>query len=89
MNAAMASMIALEGITCAKCSAAIEVPDVPDNAVVSPYAYYSECRQVYCGSCALSNKYQMALGCSCSGRASCLLQPLSPTMVQRCTMVDV
>ncbi|RYP12624.1 hypothetical protein DL767_011159 [Monosporascus sp. MG133] len=79
----VASEFALGGTNCAECGNIISVPDTVDKADPSPSAYYSECRKLFCPSCAALNLNQSVPDCSCDSAVICTLQPLSSFLVQR------
>ncbi|KAI1496313.1 SNF2 family N-terminal domain-containing protein [Biscogniauxia marginata] len=83
IEAIVASEVALGGVKCAECQNAINIPDTLVSVKVSSYAYYSNCRRVYCKFCAELKSYQITTGCGCAGSPSpCLLGALSPALVQ-------
>lgn len=82
VNTAVASEVALGGTACKECSQIIDIPDSPSTADTSPYAYYSDCCNLYCSSCAELSNYQTAMGCSCCKESPCVLRLLSPKVVQ-------
>ncbi|KAJ8130818.1 hypothetical protein O1611_g2809 [Lasiodiplodia mahajangana] len=79
----VASELALGGMACGGCDEIIDRPDMLSAAVISPYAYYSDCCKLYCSSCASLSNYQTTMQSSCCKGTPCALQPLSPNMVQQ------
>lgn len=79
----VASNIALGGSTCAGCQQIIDTPDSQTSSDNTLQAYYSQCFQAYCNSCAALNGYEAAMGCSCNGKSHCLLQAVPSDLVQK------
>lgn len=79
----VASDIALGGTTCAGCQQVIDTPDTPTSSDNTLQAYYSQCLQAYCNSCAALNSYREAMSCSCNGKSPCRLQAVPADLVQK------
>lgn len=78
-----ASDIVLGGAICAGCQRITGTPDMQSPSDNGVQAYYSQCCQVYCNSCAALHNYEAATGCSCIGKPPCLLQAVSSDLVQK------
>ncbi|GAW11333.1 hypothetical protein ANO14919_006770 [Xylariales sp. No.14919] len=77
------SEVALGGTDCEECHQIIDIPDIPSNADISPYAYSCECCKLYCSVCAALGDNQMTKGFSSCKKSLCVLRPLFPEMIQK------
>ena len=79
----VASDIMLGGAICAGCQQAIGIPDRQSPPRNTVQAYYSQCRQVYCSSCAALYQNKEATRCMCTGKPPCLLQAVFSNSEQK------
>ncbi|RWA15052.1 hypothetical protein EKO27_g12 [Xylaria grammica] len=77
------SEVALGGTDCEECHQIIDIPDIPSNADISPYAYSCECCKLYCSVCAALGDNQTTKGFSSCKKSVCVLRPLFPGMIQK------
>jgi len=80
VDTAVASEVALGDTTCKECGQFFDVPNSQSTAD-PPFAYYSECCKLFCGSCAELRNYQTTSQLPCC-KISCVLRPLSLKVVQ-------